>query len=109
MARHIYILLQLPFDILFGQYGCMQPVNDIYSIEDKYARTTAIGVVLCILSVVPLIIAGFMEAPDYICGMLTSLLLVLIATGVNILIRTGSVKGSYDTLLQEGEFTTYRR
>ena len=46
-----------------------------------------------------------MEAPDYICGALTSLLLILIAAGVNIMIRVGSIKNSYDTLLEEGEFT----
>lgn len=73
--------------------------------EEKFARTMAAGVVLCILSVVPLIIAGIMDAPDYICGALTSLLLILIAAGVNIIIRVGSIKNSYDTLLEEGEFT----
>jgi len=31
--------------------------------------------------------------------------LIIIAVGVNLLIRTGMIKGSYDTLLQEGEFT----
>ena len=33
------------------------------------------------------------------------MLLIIIAVGVNLLIRTGMIKGSYDTLLQEGEFT----
>ncbi len=75
------------------------------SYEENFARTMAVGVVLCILSVVPLIIAGIMEASDYICGALTSLLLILIAAGVNIMIRVGSIKSSYDTLLEEGEFT----
>lgn len=62
-------------------------------------------VVLCILSVIPLIIVGVMEAPDYICGISVGMLLIIIAVGVNLLIRTGMIKGSYDTLLQEGEFT----
>ena len=33
------------------------------------------------------------------------MLLIIIAVGVNLLIRAGMIKGSYDTLLQEGEFT----
>ena len=33
------------------------------------------------------------------------MLLIIIAVGVNLLIRTRMIKGSYDTLLQEGEFT----
>ena len=60
---------------------------------------------LCILSVIPLIIVRVMEAPDYICGISVGMLLIIIAVGVNLLIRTGMIKGSYDTLLQEGEFT----
>ncbi len=60
---------------------------------------------LCILSVILLIIVGVMEAPDYICGISVGMLLIIIAVGVNLLIRTGMIKGSYDTLLQEGEFT----
>ena len=63
------------------------------------------SVVLCILSVIPRIIVGVMEAPDYICGISVGMLLIIIAVGVNLLIRTGMIKGSYDTLLQEGEFT----
>ena len=60
---------------------------------------------LCILSVIPLIIVGVMETPDYICGISVGMLLIIIAVGVNLLIRIGMIKGSYDTLLQEGEFT----
>ena len=33
------------------------------------------------------------------------MLLIIIAVGVNLLIRTRMIKGSYDTLLQEGVFT----
>ena len=72
--------------------------------EPTFIRNIAIGVVLCILSVIPLIIVGVMEAPDYICGISVGMLLIIIAVGVNLLIRTGMIKGSYDTLLQEGEF-----
>lgn len=73
--------------------------------ESVFTRGIAGGVVLCILSVVPLIIAGAMEAPDYICGIFVALLLLLISIGVNRIIRVGIVKNSYDTLLQEGEFS----
>ena len=45
------------------------------------------------------------KTPDYICGISVGMLLIIIAVEVNLLIRTGMIKGSYDTLLQEGEFT----
>ena len=60
---------------------------------------------LCILAVIPTIIAGAMEASDYYCGVSVGLLLFILAIGVNLLIRVGMVKSSYDTLLQEGEYT----
>ena len=65
----------------------------------------AVGVVLCILAVIPTIIAGSMEASDYYCGLSVGLLLFILAIGVNLLVRVGMVKSSYDTLLQEGEYT----
>lgn len=71
--------------------------------EDKYLRYTAIGVVICIISIIPIIIAGAFDASDSI--LCVALLLALISIGVNIIIRVGIIKGSYDTLLQQGEFS----
>ena len=68
-------------------------------------RSLLSGVVLCIIAVIPLIIAALMEAPDYICCEFTSLLLLIIAVGVNMILRVSIVKASYDALLQEGEFS----
>ena len=65
----------------------------------------AIGVVLCILSVIPIVIAGTMNAADYICAFCVGFLLLIIAVGVNRIIRVSMIKGSYDILLQEGEFS----
>ena len=74
-----------------------------------FIRGTAVGVVLCILAVIPTIIAEAMEASDYYCGLSVGLLLFILAIGVNLLIRVGMVKSSYDTLLQEGEYTKRRK
>lgn len=75
------------------------PMNQFLSEEQLF------GVVLCILAVIPTIIAGSMEASDYYCGLSVGLLLFILAIGVNLLVRVGMVKSSYDTLLQEGEYT----
>ena len=72
--------------------------------EPVFAKGIARGVVLCILAVLPLLLAGIADAPDYVCCAFTSLLLVIIAIGVNFIIRVSIIKTSYDTLLQEGEF-----
>lgn len=91
------------FELDPGIEYAVKEQRDAY--EGTFTRGTVTGVVLCILACVPLLVVGLMEAPDWVCGCFTSLLLLLIAAGVNILIRVGMIKGSFDTLLQEGEYT----
>ena len=43
--------------------------------------------------------------PDVVCTSFVSLLLILVACGVYMIIRVGMIKGSYDILLQEGDYT----
>ena len=91
------------FETEYGVSGMVREKKDSY--EPIFIRGTAAGVVLCILAVIPAIIAGSMEASDYYCGLSVGLLLFILAIGVNLLVRVGMVKSSYDTLLQEGEYT----
>lgn len=91
------------FETEYGVTGMVKERNRAY--EGSYTRGIAVGVVLCIIAVVPLIIAGAMEVPDYICACFVGILLLLIAVGVNMIIRVSIIKSSYDTLLQEGEFS----
>ena len=91
------------FETEYGVTGMVKERRRAY--ESTFTRGIAIGVVLCILSVVPLVVVGVMDAPDYILGAFTALLLVMVAVGVNMIIRVSIVKSSYDILLQEGEFS----
>ena len=91
------------FETAYGVTGMVKERSR--SFEPVYTRGLAIGVVLCIISVVPLFIVAAMEAPDYICGIFVCVLLVMIACGVNLIVRVSIIKSSYDTLLQEGEFS----
>ena len=96
-------LEQEPFETEYGVTGLVKEKNQSY--QDQYSFSLACGVVLCILSVIPLIIAGCMEASDYVCTLCLVALMILASGGVNILIRVSTIKSSYDTLLQEGDFT----
>ena len=96
-------LEQEPFETEYGVTGLVKEKNQSY--QEHYSFSLACGVVLCILSVIPLIIAGCMEASDYICTLCLAVLLILVSVGVNILIRVSTIKSSYDTLLQEGDYT----
>lgn len=91
------------FETEYGVSGMERERREQY--EPTFTRNIAIGVVLCILSVIPTIMAGVMEADDSTSGISVGLLLIIVSIGVNILIRAGMIKSSYDTLLQEGEYT----
>lgn len=91
------------FETEYGVSGMVRERRERF--EPTFIRNIAIGVVLCILSVIPTIMAGVMEADDSICGISVGILLIIVSIGVNILIRAGMIKSSYDTLLQEGEYT----
>lgn len=77
--------------------------------KQNYAGTftlgIASGVVLCIISVIPLLIVSAMEMPDYMITSCVSILLLLVAGGVYLIVRVSMVNGSYDILLQEGEYS----
>lgn len=100
---HMQHLEKESFETEYGVSGMVRERREQY--EPTFTRNIAIGVVLCILSVIPTIMAGVMEVEDYMSGISLGLLLIIVSIGVNILIRTGMIKSSYDTLLQEGEYT----
>lgn len=91
------------FETEYGVSGMVRERRKQY--EPAFTRNIAIGVVLCILSVIPAIMAGVMEADDSTSGISVGILLIIVSIGVNILICAGMIKSSYDTLLQEGEYT----
>lgn len=100
---HMQHLEKEIFETEYGVSGMVRERRDKY--EPTFTRNIAIGVVLCILSAIPTIMAGVMEVEDYMSGISVGLLLIIVSIGVNILIRAGMIKSSYDTLLQEGEYT----
>ena len=100
---HMQHLEKESFETEYGVSGMVREKREQY--EPTFTRNIAIGVVLCILSIIPTIMAGVMEVEDYMSGISVGLLLIIVSIGVNILIRAGMIKSSYDTLLQEGEYT----
>ena len=63
------------------------------------------GVSLCILSVVPLLIASCFEASDEILVNCVCLLLILVAPGVRRIVRVGMIQGAYQKLLQLEDYS----
>lgn len=91
------------FETEYGVAGMVKERRSDY--EPVYTRGIAVGVVLCILAAVPLILAAVSGAPDSVSGGFTALLLLLVAAGVYQIVRVSVIKGGYDALLQEGDFS----
>ena len=69
----------------------------------------ALGVVLCVLSPVPLFGCMALTPNEGFYGLATALLLAIVAAGVYFLIEAGSRKSGYDVLLQEEDYTPEKK
>ena len=101
MKRYEY-LKSGAFETDYGVSGIVGEQARAY--EPRYNVSVVTGVVLCILCCVPLIIAGVLGAPDSVCVLLTALLLMIVAGGVYLLVSAGTVHGSFEQLLRQGDF-----
>lgn len=72
--------------------------------EPKFRMGIMAGVIFCIGGAIPVVTVPFLENPFWEV-VSVGVLLFLVACGVHILIRVGMVKGSYQKLLQEGDYT----
>lgn len=84
----------------------LQQVKDFLSDAGRAAHCTALGVLLCITSVAPLIIFAAFEDEGYLgeaiaCALGVALLFVFIAAGVGLFIFSGSVKSPWKFLDSE--------
>lgn len=87
----------------YGISGLVREKKNAFS--NKYNMFISIGVVLCVLSSLPLIVSGFLTDKSYIITSMVGILLVIIAIAVNMFVRVGMINSSYEKLLQEGDYT----
>ena len=102
MQRFEY-LEKNPIDTMYGVTGMVKEKKK--DSEQTRIIMIAIGVILCILSCVPLITVSILGAPDYVILCMVALLLLIVCGGVNLLVRSGSMGDAYDKLLQQGDYT----
>ena len=70
-----------------------------------YRQSIAAGVILCILSVVPLFVMIALEVPEIWLVYSVCLLLAIVSAGACLLVRAGIIWDGYQKLLQEGDYT----
>lgn len=91
------------FETEYGVTGMVRERKEQY--RETYVRNNVIGTCLCVLSLIPLF-AGILideENDLLLCGMVCGML-AIIAAAVTFFIRVGTVWGSYQQLLQEGDY-----
>lgn len=95
------------FSLQYGVEGIVAKRKEEF--ERQLRRSIVVGVVLCILSVVPLIIAATLEAGElaYLCCVVV--LLFFVAGGVYQFVWSGTIQESFDKLLQEGDYTKKKK
>lgn len=91
----------------YGIRGIVEKKKEDF--EPKYRLCMVLGTALCILAVIPLLIAGGFGAGEFVYVCLTGVLLFLIACGVFLFVWAGNIHGSYEKLLQEGDYTKEKK
>ena len=87
------------FETAYGVSGMVKEKRRAH--EQTYTVGLTVGIVLCILAVLPLIVAGAMGVSDWVLTVFLSLMFPIIAAGVYLIVRVGVVRGSYTFLLNE--------
>ena len=95
------------FETEYGVSGMVKEKKRDY--ESRYSLGLAGGTVICIVAVIPLLVAGAMNASDLVLILCVDLLLALVALGANLIVRVSTIKESYDTILQEGDYSKNKK
>lgn len=101
-SKQFQSLTQKPFELESGAADMIRHAQAAY--RRTYTLHIVLGVALCILAVLPLIIAGAAEAADFICILFTCLLLIVVAVAMYLIITAAVYNSGFELLLKEGEF-----
>ncbi len=72
---------------------------------EQHTRYNVMGTVFCICGVLPLFAVAIFPDKDIYGVVAVSMLLMIEAIGVRFFVIAGTIQGSYDMLLQEGEYS----
>lgn len=91
------------FETEYGVSGIVKEKKEGY--EPIFNRYLTLGIILCVLSPLPLIITAIAFESEFITVIMVALLLCIVSVGVYMIIRVAMVKSCYQMLLQEGEYS----
>ena len=89
------------FDTEYGVTGMMSERQKAY--RPTYVRCNIIGIVLCVLSPVP-VVAGAMTGDEFLTVVTVCVLLLLVAVGAAFLVAAGVRWSGMQKILQSGDY-----
>ncbi len=91
-------------DTAYGVAGMVSEHRSIYNSD--HIRNMVIGVTLCVLSCLPLLFCVVLdEENEFLTLIGVAILLLLVAIGVFLIVKTSIIWGSFNALLEEGDYT----
>lgn len=102
-AKEYDFLEKEPFETEYGVTGMVKERQKAF--KPTYDRMNTIGTVLCVLSFVPLFAAMALMHEDFFMTMAVCLLLAVVGVGVYFFVYGGTIYGSMEKLLEEGDYT----
>ena len=102
-AKEYDFLEKEPFETEYGVTGMVKERQKAF--KPTYDRMNTIGTVLCVLSFVPLFAAMALMHEDFFMTMAVCLLLAVVGVGVYFFVYGGTINGSMEKLLEEGDYT----
>ena len=106
LEKYEYLEKEL-IDPEYGVAGLAESGKETFAAVFK--NCIILGVSLCILSVVPIIVAAAFNAPETVFVLLAALLLIMIAAGVFCFVWAGMIMDSFNKLLEEGDYTREKK
>ncbi|MDY5845584.1 MAG: helix-turn-helix transcriptional regulator [Bariatricus sp.] len=95
------------FSLEYGIEGIVRKKMAEY--EGTYRICTIVGIVMCILSAVPLLAAPIVTDSEMVYIWCVVLLLCIVAGAVFLFVVSGEKRGCYQMLLQEGDYTPEKK
>lgn len=106
LSKYEYLEEEI-ISLQFGVEGIVKKRRETYA--DTYRRNIVIGVVLCVMGIVPLFIAVGMEKGDFAYVCCIGILLMFVAVGTGFFVSSGMIWDSFNKLLQMDDYTKEKK
>ena len=91
------------FSLQYGVKGAVE--RKLETSESSFRIHITLGIVLCILAVIPLFIAVMLGAKESVLTSCVGLILIIVSCGVFLFVSAGIPHEAYQKLLQTGDYT----